>query len=89
MRIFKYTLQVTGRQTVNLPVGARILSVQFQHGYLTMWAAVNPDEKVTSARGIRIFGTGHEIDISEDRISTTYITTVQQGPLVWHIFEEK
>jgi hypothetical protein len=83
MRIFKYPLRVTDHQSVPLPLGARILSVQFQDIWLSLWAAVDPKEALTEARHIRIYGTGHELDSSG-----RFITTVQQGSLVWHIFEE-
>lgn len=85
-RIFKYDLQITDEQVVEMPVGAKILTAQFQYEKLVLWAIVddNPEKK---NRKIRIVGTGHPFSDYE----LLYITTVQQyeGKLVWHIFEDK
>lgn len=82
--IWKYPLQVTDLQTLEIPQGAQILSAQIQSGQLTLWALVdtsNPCEKVK----IEVVGTGNPIDDSfSDR---KYISTVQMGPFVWHVFQ--
>jgi hypothetical protein len=88
--IWKFPLKITDRQTVAMPIGARVLSVQFQVQFqgdhsLCLWAVVNPDNPM-EPRTIQIHGTGHacpEADV------LTFIGTVQQhgGQLVWHVFE--
>lgn len=84
MTIFKYPLAVIDTQQLLLPPFSEILSAQLQGGRLTMWAMVN-NEPPTEPRVIVIFGTGHAIPYRPS--SLVFIDTVQQGPLVWHIFE--
>jgi hypothetical protein len=59
--IWKYPLHLIDKQTVNMPKGAEILTVQIQNGTITMWALVDP-ESVKIKRTIEIFGTGHPIN---------------------------
>lgn len=86
-KIFKYPLETVGLQEVEIPEDAQILSVQEQHGFLCLWALVDPD-KTKEKKRIFLAGTGHPI--SED-IDLKFIGTVQvpQTDLVWHLFEEK
>lgn len=90
MVIWKYSLQITDRQTVTMPVGAEILSVQEQAGGLQLWAIVEPDEERREKRTIEIVGTGNPMKcvIAEDLVRH-HLATVQTsgGLLVWHVFE--
>lgn len=83
--VFKYPLMQADLQTVMLPVGAEILSVQEQHGGWQLWALVDPQAPVTERRKIRIAGTGHPIYENLKK----YINTFQMhgGMLVFHAFE--
>ena len=85
VRIFKYKLSITDEQTICLPQGSRILSVDNQDGVLTLWAMVNTDRPV-EPRYIRIVGTGHEI-ADKAAASLEFIGTVLMDPFVWHVFE--
>lgn len=87
--VWKVPLLVTGRQTVALPAGARILTVQTQgvpylSEQLCLWAVVDTGATLTT-RTIEVFGTGHPIEEAERE----YIGTAQMndGGLVWHVFE--
>lgn len=87
--IWKFSLQITDRQTVTMPVGANILSVQDQAGGLQLWAIVNPDAE-REQRVIEIVGTGNPmVDIEKEDLARFHIATVQVrgGALVWHVFE--
>ena len=87
--IWKFSLQITDRQTVTMPVGANILSVQDQAGGLQLWAIVNPDAE-REQRVIEIIGTGNPmVDIEKEDLARFHIATVQVrgGALVWHVFE--
>lgn len=78
-RIYKYRLSAF-EPYVELPVGARPLSVQIQHRAFTLWAEVetdNPTELVTIYR----VPTG-----SNAPESATYISTVQDDCFVWHFY---
>jgi hypothetical protein len=83
--IFKYRMMITDTQKVLMPKGAKILTVQIQHGVPCLWALVNqpaPDVE----REFRVIGTGHPIPDAE---ALEYIGTIQvhEGGLVFHVFE--
>lgn len=83
--IWKFTLQITDMQKVRMPAGAKILSVQKQGFHVCLWAMVNTEQPLET-RHIEILGTGNPISEGVG-VSRTFIDTVQDGPLVWHIFE--
>ncbi len=85
MRIFKYQLEVTNLQTIELPQGARILSVRQQGGQIMLWAMVHPTHQ-TIPHTFRIYGTGHPVDENSGR-TQSFLGTVQLGALVFHVFE--
>ena len=81
--VWKFPLVMTDRQTVQMPMGAEILTVQMQGEQCCLWALCEP-ENVMRPREILIHGTGHPVgDI------TRYIGSVQiySGALVFHVFE--
>lgn len=84
--IWKYPLEITDEQVVEMPQGANILSVQSQGSQLCLWAIVFPNRASMRERTITIYGTGHAMrtDCEEK-----FLATVQQdgGALVWHVFE--
>ena len=82
-RIYKYPLQVTDVQMVQMPIGAVILTAQNQNEVVTLWAMVE-DKELIEFRAIHIFGTGHPIP---EKYNGKYIATVQAEGFVWHIFE--
>lgn len=86
MKIHKVTLQLTDRQSVKLPVGAKILSVQVQNGEMKAWFEFDERETRELYRFIYIVGTGHLFEIEEPY---KFIGTVQMGPFVWHIYEKE
>lgn len=83
--IYKYKLDTTDLQTVQMPEDARILCVQTQQGEPCLWAMVNPERKRVD-RQIATYGTGHPIPVD---ISAGYIGTYQLsgGMLVFHVFD--
>lgn len=87
MRIWKYQLDVTEKQSLELPQGAKILTVQMQQESPQLWALV--DEKKfddMEMRQIAIYGTGNPFP---DGDLGKYIATFQMhgGLLVFHAFE--
>jgi len=80
--IYKYPLEVTDVQSLELPKGYEILSVGEQGGGLVMWAEVDPEQPLYQAR-IRIVGTGQPIS----PVDRQFIGTVQIGMMAWHVFE--
>lgn len=85
IRIWKYELQVTDMQAVEMPQFAELLSVANQNGSLCLWAMVDAD-KPRDTRHIEIIGTGNPVptDMGVDR---KFIGTAVINPFVWHVFE--
>lgn len=85
--IYKYPFAFKNETAVELPQGARILTVQLQHSYCCLWAEVDPD-KPLELRRLRVFGTGHELP--EPPECLRYLGTIQVdgGNGIFHIFEE-
>ena len=83
--IHKYRIETTDTQSILMPKGAEILTVQVQYGEPCLWAKVNPSNDMT-LRTILTAGTGHELPSTR----TEYIGTYQLlgGDLVFHVFEE-
>lgn len=85
MKIYKYELEVTDKQTLQLPQLSKILSIQVQDDNIMLWALVN-DKCILRQdnRFIECYGTGHEID---DVSELTFLATIQYSFGVWHFFE--
>ncbi len=82
--IWKYTIQGP-RVTLEMPQGAKILSLQVQNNQPKIWALVDTYQPNVS-RTFRAIPTGSEFDAA----GLTYIGTFQidDGWLVFHLFEE-
>lgn len=83
-KVYKYTLDWDDYTTLMLPVGARILHFDVQHGKPQIWALVDPEAEMIN-RVFRLAGTGHPI-IEED-IAHIGSTLMLDGKFVWHLFE--
>ena len=83
-RIYKYELKITDEQIIPAPNTAFILDAQFQGNKLCIWVEFNPAHVIDVGIGIRIIGTGHTFDLTEDGLM--YIATAQKDGLVWHIY---
>lgn len=83
--IWKVQLETTDKQTIKLPIGAELLSVQVQNNIPCIWALVYPDMGKGNIQ-IEIYGTGHPI---KDKVERRFIGTYQlnDGELVFHVFE--
>lgn len=83
--IYKYLLQ----DTMELPMGARPLSIQDQKGSLVMWCQI-PVETMTQkvTRYFTVMATGRHFQTTHNN-SWAHLATIQQddGGTVWHIFE--
>lgn len=65
-----------------VPAGAIFRSVQIQNDEITVWYECNTEQPMEQ-RHLRIYGTGHEMDV----MLRQYIGTMQAGPYVWHVYE--
>lgn len=87
MRIFKWTLQLTDLQELQIPRGARVLSVQTQNDIPRLWALVDEREPLEK-RCFATYGTGNPIPAESD--FSRFVGTYQcsDGAFVFHVFEE-
>lgn len=99
--IFKYPLELTDRQEIEVPIVCQILSVQVQGRVICLWALVetelrsnDPNIELTRKITVRIVGTGKPIPDANE-IASHFIGTVQGGTptkmpngndYVWHVF---
>lgn len=85
MRIWKYPLTVMNEQTLILPPGAQLLTVQVQDERPCLWALVDERAPSRQMRHLAIYGTGHPLPENPG----TYIGTFQLrgGAFVGHVFE--
>lgn len=87
MRIWKFPLELTDTQQINVPLGTKILTAQIKDGEITMWGIVPlvPDCREAEPLTVEIHGTGTSDRPSE---GLTYVGTVQShaGLFVWHVF---
>jgi len=86
--IWKYEVEVTDEQNIDMPVGSNIISAQVQDDKICLWVEVDTDEKDVKDVVIEIFGTGNKIsDTSKER---RFIDTVQfhGGALVFHVYAQ-
>ena len=54
-KIYKYRIEVTDDQNIEMPVGAKILTVQTQNGVPCIWAMVDPNAEKERVH-IRVHG---------------------------------
>jgi hypothetical protein len=77
------------RFSIEMPRGAKVLTVQVQDGQPFIWAMVDPDNtfELTEHRSFCVIGTGFDFEL--ERLA--YIGTFQHvvAKEVWHLFEEK
>lgn len=70
--IWKYELGLVGKQFLQMPHDARILTVQAQNGLPTLWAVVDPALTLLEERCFVIVSTGYNFEVRD----LTYIGTV-------------
>lgn len=89
--IWKFQLEpATALQCVEMPKGAKILSLQTQNNIPCIWALVNPDKNVEEEERIFVtHGTG-DIISTNNLMQMQYIATYQidEGEYVFHVFEK-
>ncbi len=86
MTIWKFPVPVADSFAVNMPVGARLLSVQVQHGEPVMWALVDPAASM-ELRRFHVYGTGHPVGSEAGEFVGTF--QIHGGSLVFHLFTER
>lgn len=83
-KIYKYTV-MTGKNCLQVPRGARVLSAAEQRGTIVVWLLVTPTEPLEEFV-VSVYATGEEIT----EYLGAYVATVltDGGELVWHLFAQ-
>ena len=83
-QVWKFPIYANSVQSILMPKGAQILSVQTQQGSPVIWAIVDPAAD-KEKRIFSVYGTGH--NMPKDGLK--YVGTWQESNqyLVWHLFE--
>lgn len=85
--IYKYEFGAADMVTIPTREIVKVLSFGKQNpklGILTVWAIVKTGSEPDSGLiKLRIYGTGQPLP----RSMTGFITTIQDGPTVWHLFK--
>lgn len=87
-KIFKYTISENIVNVIEMPIGAKVLSIQEQHGEICIWALVDDNEVEKENRVFEVWVTGAEIYFDKEK---EFLETVQlyNGSIVLHVFEVK
>jgi len=85
--IYKYELINTPVQTIQMPEGSKILTVQLQGKTPVLWALIDTKKK-NKRKTIELYHTGSEIR-GGAAIMRDYIGTFQTRESVFHVFEYK
>jgi len=85
IKIFKYEIPVNDEIELDLPKGAKVLTIQLQKGVPCIWMLVNPDLS-TEKRLFWLYGTGMEVK----QTHLNYLGSFQMlgGDLIFHLFGE-
>lgn len=79
-KIYKYKLDLQDTQIINAPI-VKPLCVQKQGDELVLWAEVDT-AKDNEIFQVTIVGTGHSVPTDAGE----YLSTVQDGYYVWHVY---
>ena len=82
LRIWKWPLNMATEQDLQLPSGARLLTLQLQGDNPQLWFLCDAHAPLEPRR-FAIHGTGHPLPDKPGE----YVATFQTGALVWHVFE--
>ena len=86
--IYKYPLEITDSQIIELKQGCEFLCLKEVCNIPTLYYLINPSNEFKS-KTIRIFGTGHFIPAGElSRLIYLGTVVCNNGQLIWHVFEK-
>jgi len=85
--IWKFPINPHEIIELEMPYGAKILTVQTQRNEPQLWALVDP-HKPPMKRWFRLYGTGHVVeDLVIDKSEFIGSFQLDNGALVFHLFE--
>ena len=84
-KIWKFPLKAMDQNSIEMPIGAKILTVQVQGVAICIWVLCDPSAK-KETRHFEVYGTGQEVI---DDGTSKYLGTFQvaNGEFVFHLFE--
>lgn len=82
--IWKFPVMFEDVNSIMMPKGAKVLTVQMQAGSPVIWAIVDPESELVDRR-FRLLGTGQHFDDWGDYVQ--YVGTFQDGGFVGHLFD--
>lgn len=83
LTIWKFPLEVEEAQYIEMPRGARVLSVDVQGGIPCLWAVVD-DQNVKDSVLVITYGTGQPMQMDYTKFIGTY--QLYGGSFVGHVF---
>ena len=83
--IYKYTLEATEHQVIEMPKNAEILHIDVQHGKPCLWALVDTGLD-KEKRAFYTFATGQDINGDLGTINHIGTYQLQGGAYVFHVF---
>jgi len=86
IKIFKSAIPYpdeSGRFSLSLPRGAKVLTAQIQNETPVLWAEVDPAAR-TELRPFYIVNTGQPLDFKFGRYIATFASS---NGIVWHLYE--
>jgi len=86
LKIFKYELEITDFQKVEISGFRKTLKVAEQNGNLCLWCLVQTLDKEIFIMDVYINGTGHEIKHEYFNREKYFDSVVMKNGLVWHVF---
>jgi hypothetical protein len=94
--IYKYPVRIVDESTVEMPRGAKLLSVAVVGDDVFLWALVDTEAKM-AVRRFRLAGTGHPLTAASVeahpldmvQLANKFVGTAltHGGSLVWHLFD--
>ncbi len=78
------------RQSIQMPWGAQIVSIQAQRDVITIWAIIDDEEARKDTRDFWVIHTGSQIHEPKSGMKLYFLATVVMDSrgMVYHIFEE-
>jgi len=86
-KIYKYKLNHSSSQPLQLPKGSSIISVTSQYGNIVLYANVQTDAKETETYDILVIGTGDEAPSKDYHFIGTI--KLHEGAYMFHVFYKK
>ncbi len=87
MIVYKYPLPIEAEGFIEMPAGAKILSVQAQRGIPMVWALVDPTTKALAKHWFFVFGTGTPIDFDLGDASFLGTFQLEDGLVMVHVWD--